>query len=72
MTVFTQSEAEGKLDAVLESARREGEVRIQVKSGEEFVVKPATPRRSPLDVRGVDLNLTSDEIVKAVRESRER
>ena len=72
MTVFTQSEAEGKLAAVLERARREGEVRIQVNGGEEFVVKPASPRRSPLDVRGVDLNLTADEIVDAVRESRER
>jgi hypothetical protein len=72
MTVFSQSEAEKQLKTVLDRARREGEVRIQVEDGQEFVVKPVPTGRSPLDVPGVDLNLTADDIVKAVRESRER
>jgi hypothetical protein len=72
MTVYTQSEAEKQLKTVLDRARTEGEVRIQVEGGEEFTVRPATPSRSALDVRGVDLRLTSDDIVKIVRESRER
>lgn len=72
MTVFTQSEAQRELKAVLDQARREGEVRIQVEDGQEFVVKPVSRGRSPLDVRGVDLNLSAEEIVRVVRESRER
>lgn len=72
MTVYSKSEAEKGLAAVLDTARREGEVRIKVEDGQEFVVKPIKNGRSPLDVPGVDLKLTADEIVNAVRESRER
>jgi hypothetical protein len=72
MTVYSQSEVEQQLTKVLDQARREGEVRIQTDLGEEFVVRPAGRGRSPLDVGGVDLKVTSDQIVAAVRESRER
>lgn len=72
MTVFTRSEAEGQLTTVLDRARREGEVRIQGEDGQEFLVKPVPRKQSPLDVGGVDIGLTSGEIVDAVRESRER
>ena len=72
MTVFSQSEAEKQLKTVLDRARREGEVRIQVEDGQEFIVKPAPNDRSPLDVPGIDTDLTAEDIVKAVRESRER
>lgn len=72
MTIYTQSEVEQQLTQVLDRALREGEVRIQGEGGEEFLVKPVGRGRSPLDIRGVDLNLTSDQIVEAVRESRDR
>lgn len=42
------------------------------REGQEFVITPAKARRSPLDVRGVQLNLTAAEIVRAVREGRKR
>ena len=70
MTVFSQSEAEKQLKTVLDRARREGEVRIQVEGGQEFIVKPAPSGRSPLDVPGIDTDLTAEDIVNAVRESR--
>ncbi len=37
-----------------------------------YVIRPESPSRSPLDVPGIKLNLTADEIVKIVREGRER
>jgi len=71
-TVYTYSEARQKLAAVLEKSRAEGEVRIKRKDGQEFVVKPVEKPASPLDVEGVDLRLSADEIVDFVREVRER
>jgi antitoxin Phd len=72
MTVYTRSEAERQLTTVLDRARREGEVRIQGEDGQEFILKPVSRSGSPLDVRGVDVGLTAEQIVDAVRESRER
>jgi antitoxin Phd len=72
MTVYTRSEAERQLTTVLDRARREGEVRIQGEVGQEFILKPVSRSGSPLDVRGVDVGLTAEQIVDAVRESRER
>lgn len=72
MTTFSTAEAEKQLSKLLEQARAEGEVRIKGTDGQEFIVRPAN--RSPLDVGQVKVNppLTADEIVRAVREGRER
>jgi len=71
MKVYTYSEARQRLASVLEQACRDGEVRIQRRDGQSFVLKPEKPSTSPLDVCGVDLGITTDEIVDFVRESRE-
>lgn len=71
-TVFTYSEARQKLAAVLEQSRTEGEVRIKRKDGQEFVIRPAERPESPLDVEGIDLEMSAEEIVGFVREVRER
>lgn len=70
MKVYTYSEARQKLAAVLEQARTEGEVRIRRSDGQNFVLRPVQTAASPLDVEGVDLGLTRDEIIAAVREGR--
>lgn len=72
MKVYTYSEARQKLSDVLDRAKVEGEVRIKRRDGGEFVVRPAQRRGSPLDVEGVDTDVTVKEIVDAVRELRER
>lgn len=72
MKVYTYSEARQKLSDVLDRAKVEGEVRIKRRDGGEFVVRPAQRRGSPLDVEGVDTDMTAEEIVDAVRELRER
>lgn len=72
MKVYTFSEARQNLAEVLEEARRKGVVHIKRRDGQEFLVTPTKGKDSPLDVEGVALNLTADEIVSAVREGRER
>jgi len=70
--VYTYSEARQKLAKLLNEAREEGAVRIRRRDGQEFVLRPAVETDSPLDVEGLELDWTRDEIVAAVREGRER
>ena len=72
MTTFTDQQAIKELNTVLDVARRQGEVRIRAEGGEEFSLRPVTPLRSPLDIPGVNLKLSAEEIVQAVRDGRER
>ena len=72
MTTFTFSEARQKFAAVLEKAKSEGRVLIKRKDGTVFMIQPVERPESPLDVEGVNLKLTADEIVGIVREIRKR
>lgn len=72
MNVYTFSEARQKLAAVLEEAQHKGAVRIKRRDGSEFEIAPVRSQRSPLDVQGVDLGLSAEEIVSVVRETRAR
>ena len=68
--VFTYSEARQNLASLLEKALQEGEVRVRRKDGQIFVIVPEVTHGSPLDVEGVDLDLTTEEIVEFVHEGR--
>ncbi len=68
----TYLETQENLSALLERASEEGEVRIKRTDGEVFVLKPEKPKRSALDVAGIDLGISTKEIVEFVREGRER
>jgi antitoxin Phd len=70
--VYTYSEARQRLTALLERALREGAVRIRRRDGETFVLRPETSGHSPLDVDGLDLKLTREEIVELVRAGRRK
>lgn len=70
MKVYTYSEARQRFARVLEEARRAGSVRIRRKDGQVFILRPEHPNESPLDVKGVKLGLSRDEIVAAVHEGR--
>jgi antitoxin Phd len=72
MKVYTYSEARQRLAALLERARREGSVRIRRKDGRVFVLRPEAVSGSPLDVPGIDLGLTREEIVDFVRAGRRK
>ena len=71
MRVFTYSEARQNLASLLEIAQKDGAVRIRRKDGKSFVLQPEARKGSPLDVEPVKMNVTTDEIVRIVREGRE-
>ena len=71
MRVYMFSEARQKFASVLEWARREGKVQIKRRDGQTFLVQPERSSRSPLDVPVVKADISTDEIVKIVREMRE-
>ena len=70
MNVYTYTEARQNLATLLDKALREGEVLIKRKDGKVFVVKPQTRSDSPLNVEGIDLDVTTSEIVAFVQEGR--
>lgn len=72
MTTYTYSEARQKFAEVLDRARAEGQVRIRRRDGQVFILIPEKVKGSPLDVAGIDTDLSAEEIVAATREGRER
>ena len=68
----TYSETQENLSVLLERAREEGEVRIKRTDGQIFVLKPEKIKRSALDIAGIDLGVSTKEIVEFIREGRER
>jgi antitoxin (DNA-binding transcriptional repressor) of toxin-antitoxin stability system len=72
MKVYTYSEARQRLARLLDEARQGGEIRIKRRDGSEFALRPVLSDASPLDVPGVDTDLSREEILSAIRESRER
>jgi hypothetical protein len=72
MREYSFTEARQNFAALLEEAKREGVVCIKKRDGEAYFVKPAISKKSPLDVKGVNLGLSSSDIVDVIREGRER
>ena len=72
MQVYTYNEAKQDLAGVLDTARKKGSALLQRSNGELFVIKPQKRRRSPLDVSGIEMDITTDEIIGFIRECRER
>ena len=72
MKVYTYSEARQRLASVLDAAQRDGAVRIRRRDGRTFVLQPEASTHSPLDVEGVDLGISTGDIVSLIRESRSR
>jgi antitoxin (DNA-binding transcriptional repressor) of toxin-antitoxin stability system len=73
MKAYTYSEARENFASVLEEAERDGAVEIRRRDGAVFRLSPAPKSKSsPLDVPGVKLRVSTDELVAVVREERER
>ena len=72
MHVYTFSEAKKNFSSVLDLAKKEGHVQISGLDGQTFIITPVISKKSPLDIGGVNLNLTPEEIVAYVREGIER
>jgi len=70
MNTYTYSEARQKLSMLLDRAKKEGKVIIIRKDGTTFEVKAITESKSPLAVKGINLNLNTEEIVNYIQDSR--
>ena len=70
MNVYTYTEARQNLASILDQAAREGEVRIKRKEGQVFVIRLQCTTKSPLEVEGIDLGVTTQEIVDFIDDGR--
>jgi len=71
MKVYTYSEARQRLADVLNNAKNE-EVIIKRRGSEIFSVVFKKSKKSPFDVTGINTKASTKDILKAIRESRER
>ncbi len=72
MNTYTYSEARQKLALLLEKAKKEGRVLITRKDGSVFELKPISEKNSPLNVKGINININRGEIIDILKEVRER
>jgi hypothetical protein len=72
MTTYTYSEARQNFAAVLDKAKKEGKVLIKKRDGSSFILSPLPLAESPLNVRGINIDLTSQEILDVLKEVRRR
>ena len=72
MREYSFTEARQNFASILDEAKTEGVVCIKTRDSESFYIKPASIKKSPLDVIGIDLGISSKDIVSTIRESRER
>jgi antitoxin Phd len=72
MRVYTFSEARQRLAALLDEAQQRGAVRIKRRDGREFEIAPVHRKGSSLDVEGVTLGISAEEIISTLKEVRAR
>jgi antitoxin (DNA-binding transcriptional repressor) of toxin-antitoxin stability system len=72
MKAYAFSEVRQNFAAVLNKAKAEGGVLITRMDGTVFEIHPVPKKELPLDVPGIDLDLSADAIVRIIRETRDR
>ena len=72
MREYSFTEARQNFATILDEAKKDGAVCIKKRDGEVFYIKPAKPKCSPFDIKGVNLCISSSEIVDIIREGRTR
>ncbi|MCC6299901.1 MAG: type II toxin-antitoxin system Phd/YefM family antitoxin [Anaerolineales bacterium] len=74
--MYTTSQIQKQLIDLLQKALCDGQIQFKSNDGQVFVIRPLPPAKvskaSPLDVKGINLPVTTNEILLAVRESRQR
>ena len=71
MKVYTYSQARQHLSEILDQAKYEVVI-IRRRDGSTFSVISKQLNRSPFDVRGMKTQASTEDIISAVRESRQR
>jgi prevent-host-death family protein len=73
MKSYSYSEARGNFSTVLDEAERDGAVEIRRRDGTVFRILPLRKSKaSPLEVKGVKLEVSAADLVAIVRKGRER
>ena len=73
MKSYSYSEARGNFATVLDEAEGDGAVEIRRRDGTVFRIQPLRKSKaSPLDVKGLKLEVSAAELVAILREGRER
>jgi antitoxin Phd len=70
MNIYTFKEAREKLASLLDQVAREGEVRIKRRDGQMFIIRLYKRVDSPLNVKGLKLNISRQDILESIREGR--
>jgi len=72
MRAYSFTEARQNLASVLDEANEKGVVQINRKDGQSFILQPVSVVGSPLDIPGINVDISTDEIVDIIRKGRER
>ncbi len=70
MRVYTYTEARQNLASVLDQVAQDGEVRVKRRDGQVFVIRPEPSEKSPLEIDGIDLEISTKEIMDFIEEGR--
>ena len=71
LRLYTYAEANRDLSGILTIAQESGAVAIRGPDGRAYVLQPEPKlNSSPLDIPGIDLDITTEEIVQTIREMR--
>jgi hypothetical protein len=68
-TTYSYEKAKKSFDLVFKKATIDGKVTIR-KDDELYILMPASKNVSPLDIEGVDMDISSNEIIQFIHESR--
>ena len=71
MRVYTYTEVEHNLKGILNTAKDVGKVLFQTNDGTLFAITPEPLKASPFDIDGIQTDITTEEILMFIRESRE-
>lgn len=69
MKVYTYSQARQQLAELLDSSEKE-EVLIRRRDGSTYLIVPKSMPTSPFDIPGIKTNISTQDILEAIRESR--
>ncbi|MGW8257879.1 MAG: hypothetical protein ACWGMZ_10375 [Thermoguttaceae bacterium] len=70
MKIFNDNEAKQNLEQILGEAQKEGAVGIRQQDGQTFILRPENIPESPLDVPGLNMSITTEEIIGFIHEGR--
>jgi len=68
-TIYSYEKAKKSFDLVFKKATLDGKVAIR-KDNKLYILMPASKNSSPLDIEGVDLGISSKDIIDFIHESR--